>query len=360
MPEIAITELSLNDLRDVLSDWGEPQYRARQILDWVYRKPISDFSAMSNLPPKLRESLDSKFSFQSVLPVTEATSRDGSSTKVLFRLSDGNTVESVLMMYDKRRTVCVSSQVGCAFGCPLCATGASGFERNLTPAEITDQVLFFSRRLISQQSAVGSPGRGEGLSTIDYRLSNVVFMGMGEPLVNFEAVWRAVENLTSPGLFGLGARHLTISTIGIPSAIKKLSHKKLQVGLAVSLHAPNNELRDLLAPPNRMYPLEVLIPACRSYVEATRRRITFEYTLVRSVNDSVPLAIELANLLRGLNCHVNLIPVNPTAEFKPPHRARIQAFHETLTRHHVSNTIRLRRGLDIHAGCGQLRARKTD
>ncbi|MCL0088426.1 23S rRNA (adenine(2503)-C(2))-methyltransferase RlmN [Dehalococcoidia bacterium] len=341
MPEIAITELSLNDLRDVLSDWGEPQYRARQILDWVYRKPISDFSAMSNLPPKLRESLDSEFSFQSIFPVTEATSRDGSSTKVLFRLSDGNTIESVLMMYDKRRTVCVSSQVGCAFGCPLCATGASGFERNLTPAEITDQVLFFSRCLQAEGGAV----------------TNVVFMGMGEPLVNFEAVWRAVENLTSPGLFGLGARHLTISTIGIPSAIKKLSHKKLQVGLAVSLHAPNNELRDLLAPPNRMYPLEVLIPACRSYVEATRRRITFEYTLIRSVNDSVPLAIELANLLRGLNCHVNLIPVNPTAEFKPPHRARIQAFHETLTRHHVSNTIRLRRGLDIHAGCGQLRAR---
>ncbi|HAZ31377.1 MAG TPA: 23S rRNA (adenine(2503)-C(2))-methyltransferase RlmN [Dehalococcoidia bacterium] len=351
---MAITELSLKDLKDVLSDWGEPQYRARQILDWVYRKPIGDFSAMSNLPPKLRESLHSEFSFQSVLPVTEATSRDGSSTKVLFRLSDGRSIESVLMMYDTRRTVCVSSQVGCAFGCPLCATGASGFERNLTPAEITDQVLFFSRRLQSRE-----PGRGEVLQTPDSRLqtiTNVVFMGMGEPLVNFEAVWRAVENLTSPELFGLGARHLTISTIGIPSAIKQLSRKKLQVGLAVSLHAPNNELRDLLAPPNRMYPLEVLIPACRSYVVATRRRITFEYTLIRSVNDSVPLAIELAELLRGLNCHVNLIPVNPTPEFKPPHRVRIQAFHDTLTHHHISNTIRLKRGLDIHAGCGQLRA----
>ncbi|MBT9148876.1 MAG: putative dual-specificity RNA methyltransferase RlmN [Dehalococcoidia bacterium] len=364
MPKIAITELSPKDLTDALSDWGEPRYRARQILDWVYHKPISDFSAMSNLPPNLRERLDSEFSFQSVLPVTEVTSRDGTTTKVLFRLSDGRSIESVLMMYDKRRTVCVSSQVGCAFGCPLCATGASGFERNLTPAEITDQALFFSRRLISQQSAVSSPGRDEGLLTIDYRPSNVVFMGMGEPLVNFEAVWRAVENLISPNLLGLGARHITISTIGIPSAIKKLSQKKLQVGLAVSLHAPNNELRDLLAPPNRMYPLEVLIPACRSYVEATRRRITFEYTLIRSVNDSVPLAIELADLLRGLNCHVDLIPVNPAAcpEFKPPHRARVQAFHETLTRHHVPNTIRLRRGLDIHAGCGQLRAqvRKTD
>jgi len=341
MPKIAITELSLKDIKDVLSGWGEPQYRAKQIIDWLYRKPISDFSAMSNLPPKLRERLDSEFSFQSVFHVTEATSRDGSNTKVLFRLSDGRTIESVLMMYDKRRTVCVSSQVGCAFGCPLCATGGSGFERNLTPGEITDQVLFFSRRLQAEGGAV----------------SNVVFMGMGEPLVNFEAVWRSVENLTSPELLGLGARHLTISTVGIPSAIKKLSQKKLQVGLAISLHAPNNELRDLLAPPNRMYPLEMLIQACRSYVEIAHRRITFEYTLIRNINDSVQLAIELANLLRGLNCHVNLIPVNPTAEFKPPHRARIEAFHETLTRHHVSNTIRLKRGLDINAGCGQLRAR---
>jgi len=355
LPKIAITELSPKDLKDVLSDWDEPQYRAGQILDWVYRKPISDFSAMSNLPPKLRETLDSGFSFQSVLPITEMASRDGTTTKLLFRLSDGRSIESVLMMYDKRRTVCVSSQVGCAFGCPLCASGASGFERNLTPAEITDQVLFFSRRLQNRESRIGD-GRG----TPDSRLrtiTNVVFMGMGEPLVNFEAVWRAVENLTAPELFGLGARHITISTIGIPSAIKKLSRKKLQVGLAVSLHAPNNELRDLLVPPNRMYPLEVLIPACRDYVEATRRRITFEYALIRSVNDAVPLAIELAALLRGLNCHVNLIPVNPTPEFKPPHRARVQAFHETLTRHHISNTIRLRRGLDIDAGCGQLRAR---
>ncbi len=356
MTKIAINELSPKDFRDLLSAWGEPQYRAKQILDWIYRKPVSDFAGMSNLPPKLRESLSEGFSFQSVHPVTEASSRDGSSTKVLFRLSDGRRIESVLMLYEKRRTVCVSSQVGCAFGCPLCATGADGFERNLTPAEIIDQVLFFSRRLQSRES-----GRGEALRTPDSGLqtiTNVVFMGMGEPLANFEAVWRAVESLTSPELFGLGARHITISTIGIPAAIKKVSRKKLQVGLAVSLHAPNNELRDLLVPPNRMYPLETLIPVCGDYVELTHRRITFEYTLIRGLNDSVAIAIELAGLLRGINCHVNLIPVNPAAcpEFKPPHRARVQAFHETLARYHVSNTIRLRRGLDIHAGCGQLRA----
>ncbi|MDY6911535.1 MAG: 23S rRNA (adenine(2503)-C(2))-methyltransferase RlmN [Chloroflexota bacterium] len=343
MPKVAINELTPKDLEDALASWGEPAYRARQILDWVYRKPISDFSAMSNLPPKLRERLDSEFIFQSVTPVTEVTSRDGSTIKVLLRLGDGLTIESVLMLYDKRRTVCVSSQVGCGFGCPLCATGASGFERNLTPAEIIDQVLYFSRRLKTEGESV----------------SNVVFMGMGEPLVNFEAVWRAIENLTSPELLGLGARHITISTIGIPRGIKKLGKKRLQVGLAVSLHAPSNALRDTLVPPNRMYPLEVLIPECKAYVEATNRRITFEYTLIKDVNDSVQMAIELGNLLRGLNCYVNIIPVNPGdhSEFKPPNRVAIQAFSETLARHHVANAVRLGRGLDIDAGCGQLRAR---
>jgi 23S rRNA (adenine2503-C2)-methyltransferase len=346
MPKIAITELTEKDLKDILTDWEEAEYRARQILDWLYLKPIKDFASMTNLPPKLRERLDSEFTFQSLTPLTDSTSRDGSTIKMLFQLNDGKSIESVLMLYEKRRTVCVSSQVGCAFGCPLCATGASGFERNLTPAEIIDQVLFFSRRLKANGEAV----------------SNVVFMGMGEPLVNFEAVWRAIESLTSPKLLGLGARHITISTAGIPPGIKKLSQKKLQVGLAVSLHAPNDALRNRLVPPNNAYPLEVLIPACRNYVEATNRRITFEYALIADTNESVQQAIELANLLRGINCYVNLIPVNRSAnaEFKPPHRARVQAFSDTLTRHHVANTVRLARGLDIDAGCGQLRARIKD
>jgi len=343
MPKIAITELTLKNLEDALADWGEAAYRAKQIIDWVYRKPVADFSSMSNLPPALRERLDSEFIFQSVESVTEITSRDGKTSKVLFKLHDGQTVESVLMFYNKRRTVCVSSQVGCAFGCPLCATGDSGFERNLTPAEIIDQVLFFSRQLKAKDQAV----------------SNVVFMGMGEPLVNFEAVWQAVENLTSPKLLGLGARHITISTSGIAPGIKKLSKKKLQVGLAVSLHAPNDKLRDEIVPPNRMYPLEALLSACRDYVKATNRRISFEYTLIRDVNDSVQMAIELGDLLRGLNCFVNIIPVNPSdhTDFIPPPKAKVQYFSEMLARHHVANTVRLRRGVDIDAGCGQLRAR---
>lgn len=342
-PQIAISELTHKDLKDVLSEWGEPAYRAKQIVDWLYRKPITDFDAMTNLPPKLRDRLGAEFRFQSIEPATEVHSSDGQTTKLLFRLHDGRTIESVLMKYEKRRTVCVSSQVGCGFGCPLCATGVGGFERNLTPAEITDQVLHFSRRLKETNDSV----------------TNVVFMGMGEPLVNFEAIWRAIENFTSPELLGIGARHITISTSGITPGIKKLSKKKLQVGLAVSLHAPNNKLRDTLVPPNKMYPLESLLSACKDYVEMTNRRISFEYALIKDLNDSPQFAIELGNLLRGLNCFVNIIPVNASfsSEFKPPRRATVQAFSEMLERHHVANAIRLKRGIDIDAGCGQLRAR---
>ena len=343
MTKIFITELKQKDIEDVLIDWSEPKYRARQILDWVYHKPVTGFSALSNIPPALRERLNSEFVFQSLEPVTEVKSRDGNTTKVLFKLCDGNTVESVLMLYKKRRTVCVSSQVGCAFGCLLCATGASGFERNLTPAEIIDQVLYFSRQLNTKGQAV----------------TNVVFMGMGEPMVNFEAVWQAIESLTDPLLMGLGARHITISTSGIAPGIRKLSKKNLQVGLAVSLHAPNDKLRDELVPPNKMYPLEALISACRDYIKATNRRISFEYAIIRDVNDSVQIAVELGNLLRGLNCFVNIIPVNPSAHtnFIPPPKAKIQYFSEMLARYHVANTVRMRRGTDIDAGCGQLRSR---
>ncbi len=346
MPKIPITGLTLKELEGVLAAWGEPAYRAKQIADWVYRKPVQGFAEMTNLSLALRERLAGEFLFQSLAPVKEVTSRGRNSTKVLFRLEDGRTIESVLMFYEKRRTVCVSSQVGCAFGCPLCTTGACGFERNLTAAEIIDQVLFFSRRLRAAENAV----------------TNVVFMGMGEPLVNFDAVWRAIESLVSPDLLGLGARRITISTSGIVPGIKRLAQEKLQVNLAVSLHAPNNALRDKLVPPNRMYPIEKLIPACQQYYEATHRRITFEYVLIKDVNDSPQHAIELGNLLRGINCYVNLIPVNPSdySDFRAPPRARVEAFSELLARHHVANTVRLRRGLDIEAGCGQLRARSAE
>ncbi len=343
MPRIPVTELRSTDLKDVLSDWAEPEYRARQILDWVYRKPVTSFHAMSNLPPRLRDRLEEEFVYQSLEPVEELISRDGNTIKTAFKLWDGRIVETVLMYYHKRTTVCVSSQVGCAFGCPICVTGASGFERNLTTAEIVDQVLYFSRALKAQ-------GR---------ELSNVVFMGMGEPLVNFEPVWQTIERVTDPELLNIGVRHITISTSGIAPGIKKLARKKQQVGLAVSLHAPNDKLRDELVPPNRMYPLESLLTACRDYITATNRRVSFEYAIIRDVNDSPQMAVELAGLLRGMNCFVNIIPVNMggNTEYRPPPKPRIQYFSDILARHHVANAVRLRRGGDISAGCGQLRAR---
>ncbi len=346
MGQIPVTAITIEDLKRALTDWGEAEYRARQILDWVYRKPVTQFSAMTNLPPALRERLENEFIFQSVEPIEEIRSRRENAVKTLFRLHDGQTIESVLMLYNKRRTVCVSSQVGCAFACPLCATGASGFERNLAPAEIIDQVLYFSRQLKAS----------------DQLVSNVVFMGMGEPLVNFEAVWQAIESLTNPQLLNIGARHITVSTSGIAPGIRKLAKKKLQVGLAVSLHAPNDELRDELVPPNKMYPLEVLMNACRQYIRATNRRISFEYALIKGLNDSPQIAAELGNLLRGINCFVNIIPVNPSEHtgFIPPPKSKIEYFSEMLMRHHVANTVRMRRGSDIEAGCGQLRSRLRD
>lgn len=343
MSKVAITGLNRKNLEDKLSEWGEPRYRAQQILDWVYHKSVADFSTLANIPPALREHLDAEFLYQSLEPIKEIASRDGKTIKILFQLNDEHTIESVLMFYNKRRTVCISSQIGCVFSCPLCATGASGFKRNLTPAEIIDQVLFFSRRLQAAGEAV----------------SNVVFMGMGEPLTNFPAVWNSIETMTSPELLGLGARHITISTSGIVPGIQKLSKKKQQVGLAVSLHASNNKLRNILVPPNRTYPLEMLIPACQDYIEATSRRISFEYVLIKDINDSSRLAAELASLLGGMNCFVNIIPVNPSqkSKFQPPTREKVQSFSDILTRHHINNTVRMKRGTDIDAGCGQLRAR---
>jgi len=263
---------------------------------------------------------------------------------VLFSLPDGPTIESVLMHYKRRHTVCLSTQVGCPIGCPFCATGQAGFERDLSPGEIVEQVLYFAREL--QEAG--------------QRLTNLVFMGMGEPLLNWEATWKAVQALTDPRRFGLGARHITISTAGFVPGIEALTREGSQVGLAISLHAANDELRERLVPLNRRYPLEVLMEACRDYVKRTGRRITFEYALIEGLNDSPSHGQELAGLLSGLLCHVNLIPLNPTAEcaWRGSPKDVVLAFQRKLLKEGVPVTARIDRGLDIQAGCGQLRSRK--
>lgn len=329
-------------LQDLFVSWGEPSFRAKQVWRWVYRSLARDFEGMSNLSLSLRARLAERFHLETLSPVTDTTSSDGETSKLLFQLSDSQTIETVLMRYEQRHTVCISTQVGCAMDCPFCATGQSGFTRNLTASEIVAQVLYAARAF-----------REEGV-----RLSNVVLMGMGEPLANYKATLIAIRRLMDERGFNLGARRFTVSTVGIVPGIRRLSAEGLPVGLAVSLHAPNDALRDQLVPINRHYPLHQLVPACREYVDRTGRRITFEYALIEQVNDLVEQAHQLADLVRGLRCHVNLIPLNPSSAspYKASSSARVSAFHEALKNRRVPSTVRLRRGIDIQAGCGQLRS----
>jgi len=329
-------------LQDLLAAWGEPSFRVQQVWGWIYRSLAHDFEGMGNLPLALRARLAERFYLKTLSPVAETASSDGETVKLLFQLSDGQTIETVLMRYERRRTVCVSTQVGCAMGCLFCATGQSGFTRHLTAGEIVAQVLYATRAFRDKGSA----------------LTHVVVMGMGEPLVNYDATLRAIRRLMDERGLNLGARRFTVSTVGIVPGIRRLSGEGLQVGLAVSLHAPNDALRDELVPVNRRYPLDQLVPACHEYVARTGRRITFEYALMDEVNDRLEHAFQLADLVRGLRCYVNLIPLNPTpgSPRQASSPARVRAFHEALERLRVPTTVRLGRGVDIRAGCGQLQS----
>jgi 23S rRNA (adenine2503-C2)-methyltransferase len=343
--KIALLDLTHSQMLELMRSLGEPPYRVDQLYHWLYVSLAREFATMRNLSRALRERLESIADISVLTPLQEILSPDGLARKILFALSDDETIESVLMLYDRRNTVCLSTQVGCAVGCPFCATGQSGFTRNLTAGEIIDQALYFARLL-----------REGGRS-----LTNVVFMGMGEPLLNYEATWQAIETLADPRGCRLGSRRFTISTAGIVPGIQRLAREKLQIRLAVSLHAPDDELRTALVPINRRYPLPELLAACGDYVRATGRRVTFEYALIDKVNDSLSQAAQLARLLDGLLCHVNLIPLNPTSEEcrKASSQKRVLAFHQELDRLGVGSTIRARRGTRIEAGCGQLRSRRV-
>ncbi len=342
-------DLGYNELEKLLSEWREPAYRVAQLWEWVYRHLVDDFQQMTNLPKELRQRLGEVFSLEVLEPLETLKSADGSTYKVLFGLPDGETIESVLMLYERRRTVCVSTQVGCPIGCPFCATGRSGFRRNLKSGEIIAQVLHFARKIKETWGDSSKP------------ITNVVFMGMGEPFLNYEATLKAIRTLNDEKGFNLGARRFTVSTVGIVPGIRRLAEEGLQVELAVSLHAPNDEIRDRLVPVNKGYPIKRLLAACQEYIEKTNRRITFEYVLINEVNDSISHARELASLLKGMLCHVNLIPMNPIpgVSMGPPPKRRALAFEEELKRHGLSVTLRVSKGADIQAGCGQLRLRAS-
>lgn len=344
----SLYDLSLAELEARIVAMGAPKYRARQVREWAYKRFAASYEEMTNVPAALRARLATELPFPRMDVVTELASDDGLTRKRLIRLGDGKLIEAVLMLYDprsdsrRRATVCVSSQAGCAMGCVFCATGQAGFERNLTAGEIVAQVVGFARE---QAETGGRP------------LTNVVFMGMGEPLANYRAVWRAVETLNAPDGLAMAARHITISTVGHVPGIRRLAGEPLQVGLAVSLHAPDEELRERLIPTAHRYPLPEIIDACREYVEKTGRRVTFEYCLMDGVNDSPEQARALAALLDGMLCHVNLIPVNPTPDGRigRPPRSRTLAFQRELSSRGVACTVRVEKGVEISAACGQLR-----
>ena len=357
-----LLSITLPELQQWLVERGEAPFRAKQIYHWLYQHLVTSFQEMTNLPQALRERLAREASIGPMVVRSELRSKDDRTRKVLLELGDGKLIESVLMLYppigenNARATVCVSTQAGCAFGCTFCATGQMGFDRHLSAGEIVAQVLLFARELrTAPWTATGLPGS----TPIDH-ITNIVLMGMGEPLHNYDNVLRALRILNSPDGFNLGARHMTVSTVGLVPAIRKLSQEPLQVNLAISLHAPTDELRSQTMPVNRKYPLKEVLAACQDYIATTGRQVTFEYVLLAGVNDTPEHAHQLGELLAPLKqfAHVNCIPVNATsADYRPPGGAAIRAFRNILFEHGVSNTVRAERGDDIAAACGQLRTR---
>lgn len=345
MNKETLLDLSSSQLTSLLADFSEPRYRVRQIQRAIYHDLVSDYEAISTIPKKLRASLAHSIPLQPLQPVDSMISPDKRTRKTLFRLPDGETIEAVLLFYDERRTVCLSTQVGCAVGCSFCATGTGLLTRDLTAGEIVAQALHFASKLREQEE----------------RLTNIVYMGMGEPFLNYEATMKSFRILNDPDGFALGARNFTLSTVGIIPGIERFTREGVQANLAVSLHSGDNVLRNRLVPINRRYPLEELIRTCRAYIEQTHRRVTFEVALIDGMNDSPEDARKVAALLSGLLCHVNLIPLNPvpSSPLRPSSRERIAAFARALEEAGIPVTVRLGRGVEIRAGCGQLRARNA-
>jgi 23S rRNA (adenine2503-C2)-methyltransferase len=301
---------SKEDLTTLLTSWGQPSYRVKQINEWVFDKGVTDFDKMTGLPLDLRAKLKAFYNVGSLKLVSEQVSKDGTKKRA-YELRDGQIIESVLMPYeDGRRTACISSQAGCGMGCVFCATGQMGFSRQLSSAEIFEQAQIFSTELKRKNQ----------------RLSNIVFMGMGEPLANYDNVLATVRRLNTD--LGIGARHITISTVGLAPRIRKLADEGIQVSLAVSLHQATDAKRSALMPVNKRYPIPELLEACRYYIDKTNRRISFEWALIRGDTDTEETAHELGRLLKGMLCHVNVIPLNPTANFggKPTSKVRFMLY----------------------------------
>lgn len=332
-----IKSMNQAEIAQVLADLGEPKFRAKQIFNWLH-KGCRSFQDMTNLSKSLRDRLDEAYYITVPKIVRKQQSQKDGTVKYLWQLRDGNCVETVLMRYHHGNSVCISSEVGCAMGCAFCASTKGGLVRRLTPSEMVDQVLFTSL--------------DSGLD-----ISNIVLMGIGEPLDNYDTVLRFLELINSPDGMHIGMRHISLSTCGLVDRIRQLADEKLQLTLSVSLHAPTNEVRSSIMPVNRKYPVEELLESCREYFKKTGRRISFEYAMIRDVNDSKETAELLAKRLEGIAAHVNLIPLNNIEEspLKPSTRKTVQEFQQILEKSGIPATVRRTLGSDIDASCGQLR-----
>ncbi len=339
-----IYDLSFSEIENYIKEIGEAGFRSKQIWEGLYQRCYSAWDDFSTLSKPLRERLSNEFSLNSITKVESVFSNNLQTEKVLFQLPDLNYIESVLLRKDDRLTLCISTQSGCPVGCVFCATGKLGFKRNLTSGEIIEQVIHFTNAVKLNSE----------------KLTNIVLMGMGEPFLNYENTITAVDRLNDANGLNIGARRITISTIGIIEKIKSFSEKKIQINLSISLHAPNDLLRQKLVPLIRKYPIKELVDACRIYIAKTNRRVTFEYVMIKGINDSPKLANELVALLKGLNCHLNLIPLNPTRHFSgaPSDASSIREFGRILIEKGIAASIRHSQGSEIQAGCGQLAGKR--
>lgn len=341
----SIYSLQLDEMKNWLTENGEKAFRAAQVFDWLYIKRVKTFEEMSNLPKPLRDKLDEAFALTTLSTIIQQQSTDGT-IKFLFQLQDGYSIETVLMRHDYGNSVCVTTQVGCRIGCTFCASTLGGLKRHLLAGEIVEQVVKVQ----------------QALDETDERVSHIVIMGIGEPFDNYDAMMNFLKVINHDKGLNIGARHITVSTSGIIPKIYQFADEQLQINFALSLHAPNQELRQKLMPIAKAYKLEDLMEAVRYYTDKTGRRVSFEYGLFGGENDSVEQAAELAKLIKDIKCHVNLIPVNyvPERDYVRTPRNKIFAFEKELKKHGINATIRREHGSDIDAACGQLRAKERE
>ena len=333
----SIYSLTLNELEQEIIDLGEKKFKALQIYDWLYKKRVSSFDEMTNLKKELIEKLKNRYSLEPLEIIDKL--EDTLVSKYLFKLKDNNKIEAVLMRHDYGNSLCVSTEVGCNMGCAFCESGRLKKVRALETDEMVKQILFIE-------------------ADLNIRITHVVLMGIGEPFDNYDNVMKFIKIINEPKGIELGARHITISTCGIIPKIRKFMEENLQVNLAISLHAPNNNLRNRIMPINKAYPLEDLIEILKEYIDKTHRRLTFEYIMLNNVNDTKECALELVNLLKGINCYVNLIPYNETShiEFKRSTNDRVMNFYDILKKNGIAVTVRREFGSKVMAACGQLRS----